>query len=78
VGLYQLNIQVPPSTPAGDTNLYIILPGCWPDLGSDPNIPFNSYYSNIVTLPVAQARGLPAASQAAIPRFTHLALARPR
>jgi uncharacterized protein (TIGR03437 family) len=52
VGLYQLNVQVPPSTPAGDTNLYIILPGCWPNLGQDPYIPFNSYYSNIVALPV--------------------------
>jgi len=51
VGLYQLNVQVPPSTPAGDTNLYIILPGCWPNIG-EPNIPYNSYYSNIVTLPV--------------------------
>lgn len=42
VGLYQVNVQVPPSTPVGPTSLYVFWPGCSPDNG----------FSNIVTLPV--------------------------
>ena len=42
VGLYQLNVLVPPATPAGPTNMYIFGPGCAPDTG----------FGNTVTLPV--------------------------
>jgi uncharacterized protein (TIGR03437 family) len=42
VGLYQVNVQVPPSTPVGPTSLYVFWPGCSGVYGS----------SNIVTLPV--------------------------
>ena len=42
VGLYQMNVQVPPATPADPTSLYVFWPGCSPDNG----------FSNIVTLPV--------------------------
>ena len=42
VSLYQLNVLVPPATPAGPTNMYIFGPGCAPDTG----------FSNTVTLPV--------------------------
>ena len=49
VGLYQVNVQVPPSTPAGPTGLEIYWPGCW--LSEEP--PFgNASRSNTVTLPV--------------------------
>jgi len=47
VGLYQVNVQVPPSTPAGPTSLYIYWPGCW-FMGPSGNAAF----SNTVTLPV--------------------------
>ena len=47
VGLYQMNVQVPPSTPAGATSLYILWPGCW--LMGPPE---NTGFSNSVTLPV--------------------------
>ena len=48
VGLYQVNVQVPPSTPAGATNLFISTPWCWWN-GSPPQ---NTGFSNTVTLPV--------------------------
>ena len=48
VGLYQVNVQVPPSMPAGPSSLYIFAPGCW--LRGLP--PLNSGFGNTVTLPV--------------------------
>jgi uncharacterized protein (TIGR03437 family) len=42
VGLYQMNVQVPPATPAGPTSLYVFWPGCSLAYG----------FSNVVTLPV--------------------------
>lgn len=47
VGLYQLNVQVPLSTAAGPTSLYIYWPDCW-YIGP----PENAGFSNTVTLPV--------------------------
>jgi uncharacterized protein (TIGR03437 family) len=49
VGLYQVNVQVPPSTPSGPTSLHIYWPGCW--LSEEPS-PGNPGFSNTVTLPV--------------------------
>ena len=48
VGLYQVNVQVPTSTPAGPASLYIFSPGCLAMLLP----PGNAGYSNTVTLPV--------------------------
>jgi len=52
VGLYQLNVQIPASTPAGNTGLYITFPGCWFNMGPAADAPANSFFSNTVLLPV--------------------------
>ena len=49
VGLYQVNVQVPQSTPSGPTSLEIYWPGCWLNAQSPTG---NPSLSNTVTLPV--------------------------